>query len=158
MKSAQFVRDLVGEVELSKRPSGPLFNRLCRFVPLRRIESRADYRRAVRVVTALSEKIVGSGEGKAAADILAYTDTLGLLIENYEKKAFPNIGRQCSGAQVLAFLMEQNGLKQADLARYLGGQSTVSEILSGKRKLNADQMGALAGRFSVSPAVFFGPE
>ena len=52
-------------------------------------------------------------------------------------------------------LLEQHGLKQRDLAAYLGGESVVSEVLSGKRKLNATHIELLSKRFHVSPAVFF---
>jgi HTH-type transcriptional regulator / antitoxin HigA len=56
---------------------------------------------------------------------------------------------------VLRFLIEQHGLRQRDLARELGGESVVSEMLSGKRKLNAVHIEQLSKRFHVSPAVFF---
>lgn len=49
--------------------------------------------------------------------------------------------------------MEQHGLRQSDIPE-LGSQSVVSEILSGKRKMNVRQIGVLAKRLSVSPAVF----
>jgi HTH-type transcriptional regulator/antitoxin HigA len=37
----------------------------------------------------------------------------------------------------------------------LGGESVVSEVLSGKRRLNATHIEELSKRFHVSPAVFF---
>jgi HTH-type transcriptional regulator/antitoxin HigA len=46
-------------------------------------------------------------------------------------------------------------LKQRDLAGELGGESVVSEVLSGKRRLNATHIEQLSKRFRVSPAVFF---
>jgi HTH-type transcriptional regulator / antitoxin HigA len=46
-------------------------------------------------------------------------------------------------------------LKQRDLSSDLGGESVVSEVLSGKRKLNAKHIEQLSKRFHVSPAVFF---
>jgi HTH-type transcriptional regulator/antitoxin HigA len=36
----------------------------------------------------------------------------------------------------------------------IGSQGVVSEILGGKRELNARQMRALSGRFGVGPAAF----
>jgi HTH-type transcriptional regulator/antitoxin HigA len=50
--------------------------------------------------------------------------------------------------------MERHGLKQTDLSAEIGGQSVVSEILAGKREINARQAKALAVRFGVSAAVF----
>ncbi|MDP2095240.1 MAG: helix-turn-helix domain-containing protein, partial [Hydrogenophaga sp.] len=56
--------------------------------------------------------------------------------------------------QVLRFLMDQHGLKQADLTTELGAQSVVSEVLNGRRQINVRQAKALAERFGVSAAVF----
>lgn len=55
--------------------------------------------------------------------------------------------------EVLRFLMEEHGLNQSNLPE-IGSQGVVSEILSGKRKLNLRQIKALAKRFGVSPATF----
>jgi HTH-type transcriptional regulator / antitoxin HigA len=50
--------------------------------------------------------------------------------------------------------MEQHGLKQVDLKAELGSQGVVSEILNGKREINARQARALARRFGVMPMAF----
>ena len=42
--------------------------------------------------------------------------------------------------EVLRFLMDQHGLKQKDLADVFGTRSIVSEVLSGKRKLNEEHI------------------
>ena len=55
---------------------------------------------------------------------------------------------------VLRLLMEQHRLRQTDLAKIFGSQSNVSEILNGKREINARQARALGKQFGVSPAVF----
>lgn len=80
-------------------------------------------------------------------------ELLTLLVERYEEEHFaiPN----ASPADVLRFLLDQHGLRQRDLAAELGGESVVSEVLSGKRKLNAAHIEQLSKRFHVSPAVFF---
>jgi HTH-type transcriptional regulator/antitoxin HigA len=80
-------------------------------------------------------------------------DLLTLLIERYEEEHFAI--PQASPVEVLRFLLEQHGLKQRDLAADLGGESVVSEVLSGRRKLNATHIESLSKRFHVSPAVFF---
>ena len=54
----------------------------------------------------------------------------------------------------MRFLIEQHGLKQADLADEVGTQSVVSEILNGHRHINARQAKALAQRFGVSASAF----
>jgi len=78
-------------------------------------------------------------------------ETLGTLIEVYEKQNFPEI--EGGPIQALQALMEKHNLKQSDLSE-IGSQGVISEILSGRRKLNVRQIKALSKRFSVSPAVF----
>jgi HTH-type transcriptional regulator/antitoxin HigA len=80
-------------------------------------------------------------------------ELLTLLIERYEEEHYSL--PKASPADVLRFLLSQHGLKQRDIAADLGGESVVSEVLSGKRKLNAAHIEQLSKRFHVSPAVFF---
>ena len=80
-------------------------------------------------------------------------ELLTLLIERYEQEHYSV--PKSSPADVLRFLLERHGLRQRDLAPDLGGESVVSEVLSGKRKLNATHIEQLSKRFHVSPAVFF---
>jgi HTH-type transcriptional regulator/antitoxin HigA len=60
-----------------------------------------------------------------------------------------------SPAEVLRFLLDQNGLNQRDVAEELGSETTVSLVLSGKRQLTRDHIARLSQRFHVSPSVFF---
>ena len=92
---------------------------------------------------------IGSDEEHPLAGL---AELLGDLIERYEEKQvrFPDAEPRV----VLDFLMKENGLRQADLVGEIGSQGVVSEILSGKRVINARQAKALAARFGVSPAVF----
>lgn len=80
-------------------------------------------------------------------------ELLTLLIERYEEESFSL--PKASPTDVLRFLLSQHGLRQRDLADDLGGESVVSEVLSGKRKLNATHIEQLSKRFRVSPAAFF---
>ena len=80
-------------------------------------------------------------------------ELLTLLIERYEQENYTI--PKASPADVLRFLIERHGLRQRDVAADLGGESVVSEVLSGKRKLNTAQIEKLSRRFRVSPAVFF---
>ncbi len=115
--------------------------------PVLRIRTEADYDRAVSVLNELIDEI-GTDEQHPLYDFL---DTLGTIIAAYEAEhlELPAAG----GAEVLAFLMEEHDLRQADLPE-VGSQGIVSEILHGKRELNVRQIRALAERFGVSPGVF----
>jgi len=81
------------------------------------------------------------------------TELLTLLIEDFEEKRY----RLPRGKplDVLRFLMEQHGLMQKDVVKVFGTPSIVSEVLSGKRKLNRDHIERLSARFHVSPELFF---
>jgi len=81
-------------------------------------------------------------------------ELLTLLIERYEAERYPV--PEADPIDVLRFLLDQNGLSQRDIAAELGSESTVSLVLSGKRRLNRDHIARLSRRFHVSAAVFFG--
>lgn len=87
---------------------------------------------------------------KAEAEM---ADLLTLLIEDYEEKNYQL--PKASPLEVIAFLMDQHGLKQKDLVDVFGTKSIVSEVLNGKRELNKAQIQRLSERFHVSPEVFF---
>ena len=135
---------------------GSAYATLCAAFPLMRIKNSKYHETALKVLTKLSEYLADHKQDlKFKKQVLEYLDALGLLVEKYEKENFSRESEKISGAEVLEFLMEQHDLKQSDLAKELGSQSIVSEILAGKRKLNNNQIAALSKRFGVSPAVFF---
>jgi HTH-type transcriptional regulator/antitoxin HigA len=78
-------------------------------------------------------------------------DYLGDLVAEYEAK--DKMPAAASGADSLRYLMQRDGLRQADLPE-LGSQGVVSELLSSRREFNARQAKALAERFGVSAALF----
>jgi HTH-type transcriptional regulator/antitoxin HigA len=73
-------------------------------------------------------------------------------VETYEHAhvAIPPI----SGVEAVRYLMEENGLAQADLVPLLGTASRVSEVLAGKRRLTLAHITRLAERFGVPADVF----
>jgi HTH-type transcriptional regulator / antitoxin HigA len=80
-------------------------------------------------------------------------DLLTLLIEDYEDKHYQL--PKASPLEVIAFLMEQHGLKQKDLADVFGTPSIISEVMNGNRELNKEHIRRLSERFHVSPELFF---
>ena len=113
------------------------------------IHSEADYKRARQALDDLVDE-VGGNERHPRAGLM---DTLGTLVHAWEAQRHPV--PKASPRKVLAYLMEENGLKQQDL-KEVGTQGIVSELLSGKRELNVRQIRKLSQRFGVSPAVFVG--
>jgi HTH-type transcriptional regulator/antitoxin HigA len=119
-----------------------------RIQPILTIRNEREYDQAVERLNQLLDE-VGTDEQHPLYGLL---DTLGALVQAYEEEHYSMPAS--SGVDVLRFLMEEHGLRQADLPE-VGSQGVVSEILRGKRELNARQIRALARRFNVSPAVFF---
>lgn len=75
------------------------------------------------------------------------------FIEAYEKSrlAVP----AATPEEMFRFLIEQHDLSQYDLAKEVGGQPVVSDIVRGKRKLTRDHIEKLGRRFHISPAAFY---
>ncbi len=113
------------------------------------IRTEEDYDRAVEILNHLLDE-VGDDEKHP---LFNFVEVLGTLIESYEADHIEI--PKSSPQEIIRFLMEQNNLKQSDLPE-IGPQSIVSEILKGKRELNARQIKALSKRFSISPEAFFG--
>ncbi len=116
--------------------------------PILSIRNEREYDRAAKRMNELIDEI-GDNERHPLYGLL---DTLGTVIHAYEEThhAMPT----ANGRQILRFLLDEHGLTQSDLGE-IGSQGVISEILSGRRELNTRQIGALAKRFGISPAVFF---
>ena len=115
--------------------------------PLLIIRNERDYNTAVKRMNELLDEI-GTNEKHPLYTLL---DTLGTLIHSYEEEHFPI--PESTGAEILRFLMDENGMTQSDLSE-VGSQGVVSEILNNKRELNVRQIRILAKKFKVSPAAF----
>lgn len=111
------------------------------------IRSELDYEKRVSLLNALID-LVKDDESHPLADLL---ELVGEQIEAYDEVHYsiPE-SRPC---EVLRYLMDEHGLRQADLSD-IGSQGVISELLSGKREINARQAKLLGQRFHVSPAVF----
>ena len=115
--------------------------------PILSIRNEREYDQAVKRMNQLLDEI-GDEQRHPLYGLL---DALGTMIHAYEEIHHPM--PKVASREVLRQLMEEHDLKQSDLPE-LGSQGVVSEILNGKRELNRRQIGALAKRFGVSPAVF----
>jgi HTH-type transcriptional regulator / antitoxin HigA len=84
--------------------------------------------------------------------IFALVSLVAERIQAYELKAHPWPDNSTPASR-LGFLLEAHGLIQKDLPE-VAPQSVISEIISGKRKINLRQAQALARRFAVPMEVF----
>lgn len=128
-------------------PSSDEYLALVRAFPLVSIHDDAHLDAAVSIIDRLVDKAAHSPAEEA------YLGALTDLVETYENAhvVFP----PQTGVDALRSLMEENDLRQDDLAPVFGTQSIVSEVLSGKRKLTVTHIEKLSAYFHVSPAVFF---
>jgi len=114
--------------------------------PLKPIHNDQEHDAAIAVVDGLLERI------ELAPDEEDYLDVLSRLIEDYEDKHM--VVPAVTGVAMLHHLMEENGLRQRDLAELLGGKSVVSEILAGKRGLSKRHIQQLSAHFGLPTDVF----
>ena len=120
---------------------------LIRQFPLRPIRSDDELDEAIRVVDSLV------GRPALPPEEQDYLLVLSDLVERYEAEAHPIA--PLSDADMLQHLIEAKGVPQTEVARATGiADSTISEVLSGKRSLNRTHIGKLARYFAVSPEVF----
>lgn len=126
----------------------PTYLKLVEIFPLQTITSKAQHATALKVV----EKLITLLNKEADSGAEVYLQTLSELVNDYEKNEYKSL--KISGSDMLAYLMELQGLTQTELAKELGGQPIVSKILKGERELNLRQIKALSKRFKVAPEVF----
>ena len=81
-------------------------------------------------------------------------ELLGRLVEDYEIKTRLSQVKRFTPRETLHQLVEDLGLKQADLIDVFGTQSIVSEVLQGRRKINLTQARRLAARFRLTVDLF----
>jgi HTH-type transcriptional regulator/antitoxin HigA len=115
--------------------------------PLLTIRNEEEYEQAIERLNNLIDEI-GLNKQHPLYNLF---DTLGTLIEAYETEHYsiPN----CSGSDVLAYLMEEHGLGISDFPE-IGTSETIEAILNKDRALTLSQIQQLAQRFKVQPQVF----
>lgn len=101
---------------------------------IRPIKTEKDYNSALKRI----EELWGAAKDTPHGDEL---DLLVTLIESYEMKHYPIAPPDPIDA--IKFRMEQMGLNNNDMVKYLGSQSRVSEILNRKRNLTLKMVKSL---------------
>lgn len=120
---------------------------LVRRFPLRPLSSEPDLDAAIAMIDSLID------QAKLSAPEQDYLDVLSDLVEAYEAEAVPI--KAVGDADLLRFLIENRQASQIEVAKKAGiAESTISEVLAGKRKLNRLQIGKLARYFHIEPGAF----
>jgi antitoxin component HigA of HigAB toxin-antitoxin module len=146
----KLIDTLKADVKGSHQKLDPTYLKLIEVFPLQTITSKTHHELALQVVEKLISYI--NDEQPDDKGVEVYLKTLMELVGDYERTHFKT--GTVTGAEMLAYIMDLQGLNQIDLSKELGGQPVVSKILKGERELNLRQIKALAKRFKVSPVVF----
>jgi HTH-type transcriptional regulator/antitoxin HigA len=101
---------------------------------IRPIKTEQDYNDSIKRI----EELWVAKKDSAQGDEL---DLLVTLVESYEMKHYPIAPPDPVDA--IKFRMEQMDMTKADMVKYLGSQSRVSEVLNRKRKLTLGMVKSL---------------
>ena len=107
---------------------------------IRPVNSEQAYDEAIERI----ETLWGAESGTPEGDEL---DVLLTLVRVYEKENYPV--PPPTPIEAIRFVMDQRGMKQADLVPYIGSRSKVSEILRGKRTLSLSMIRSLHTHLSI---------
>jgi HTH-type transcriptional regulator/antitoxin HigA len=107
---------------------------------IRPVNSEQAYDEAIERI----ETLWGAESGTPEGDEL---DVLLTLVRVYEKENHPV--PPPTPIEAISFVMDQRGMKQADLVPYIGSRSKVSEILRGKRTLSLSMIRSLHAHLSI---------
>ena len=138
---------------INRKPPQPAlpssYMALIRQFPLRPITSDAELNRATTVMNGLLDR---SDLDRAEED---YLDVLSDLVARYEDKHHAIPIDDLSDGEMLQHLIEAKDITQSAVARATAiAESTISEVLAGKRQLTRAQLGRVAEFFHVSADVF----
>lgn len=111
------------------------------------IDNAGEYERVLAEV----ERLMDRGDHRTAEE-----DTLlSLLVsltQAYEQRHYPM--REVSPHEVLRYLMEKRGLKQADLVPIFKSSGYASDVINGKRAISKAHARKLAAFFGLSAELF----
>ncbi|MDP2369387.1 helix-turn-helix domain-containing protein [Rhodoferax sp.] len=110
---------------------------------IRPIHTKADYRAALKIVSALVD--ADPKRGTPEADRL---EVLGTLLEAYEARHYPL--ELPDPIEAIKFRMEQQGLSAKDLTPMIGGLNRVYEVLNRKRPLSIAMVRRLNSSLGIS--------
>jgi HTH-type transcriptional regulator/antitoxin HigA len=106
------------------------------------IKTQAQYRRYLEEARRLVRR---DPDPRTAAG--ARLELLAKLIDDYEKERFKF--RKPDPVEAILFRMEEQGLRQADIAEIVGGKNRASEVLSRKRPLTLAMVRALHQKLGI---------
>jgi HTH-type transcriptional regulator / antitoxin HigA len=124
------------------------YDQLLAMHPLRPIHNEVELEHATEMIDILAGHDLN-------ADQADYLDVLSTLVEAYENAHYPLDNPAICGLDALRALLDDHGMRAADLARLLGvHRSMGSKLLKGERALTSRHLQILSDRFKVSADLF----
>jgi HTH-type transcriptional regulator/antitoxin HigA len=111
------------------------------------LKTEEDYRLALARVKSLMDATPGAAQEEEQ-------ELWALLVERYEQEHFPI--DLPDPVEAIKFRMEQEGLRQKDLAKVLPGKNRVSEVLHRKRPLCLGMIRSLHKHLHIPAEVLIG--
>src|SRR5260370_14034880 len=118
---------------------------------IRPLRTEADYDAALAEIERYFDK--PPKLGTPAADRF---DLLALVIEDYERKAWPI--EPPSPVDAIRYRMETGGYTQADLGRLIGSRQRASDVLARKRRLTMGMAWKLHRQWGIPAEVLIRPQ
>ena len=113
------------------------------------LKTESEYNDALKRIDELFDSEPGTPESDELELLVA-------LVELYERENFPIEAPDPVSA--IKFRMEQEGLSNEDMVKYLGSKSRVSEIFSRKRGLSVSMIRKLVSGLHIPAEVLLGAE
>jgi HTH-type transcriptional regulator / antitoxin HigA len=104
------------------------------------IHSESDHRAALARIEVLWDAEPGTAEHDEI-------EILSVLVSDYEERHWPVLPPD--PVEAIKFHMEQNGLRQKDLAHIIGSESRASEVLARRRKLTLQMIKSIHAAWSI---------
>jgi len=123
------------------------YSRLLASTTPRVIETKKEYAGALQKIEELMDQ--GAHRTPEEGALLAL---LVSLVQSYEEKHYPIYNP--SPVEMLRYLMEKLGLKQADLVPVFGSSGYVSDVVNGRRGISKAHARGLAEFFHVAVELF----
>jgi HTH-type transcriptional regulator/antitoxin HigA len=114
----------------------------------RAIRTEAENERAL----AEMDRLMSKGEDNLTPEEDALLELLADLIEKFEDENYPIA--EAPPHRILQAVMEERGLRQADLVPILGSRAAVSRIVNGSRAISKAQAKKLSEYFRMSAGLF----
>jgi len=122
------------------------YGKLCADVLPKVIETAEEFDRMVERMEAIDFNPDSTPEERVLSQLLAR------LVRDYDDTHYPD--PEIAPHEMIQYLMEQRGLKQADLVELIGSRAQVSDMVTGKRAVSKAQAKKLAEFFHTKLELF----